>query len=175
MEGFLNINQIKIKTSYSDSTIRRFLKDLTNEERKVYTRREGNKILIDSAFFIERTTRSRSKAGKDLDLDLQNSIGISNRDLINKLIKEQDERIAYLNKSIEMLNRALNDKEIILNEKDKKIDLLINKILSTENEIKQLTAKQAQTGSNPEGDKTFYLVMFGALMIIAILLIYLLK
>jgi uncharacterized coiled-coil protein SlyX len=175
MEGFLNINQIKIKTSYSDSTIRRFLKDLTNEERKIYTRKQGNKILIDSAFFIDRTTRSRYKAGKDLDLDLQNSTGLSNRDLINKLLKDQDERIAYLNKSIEMLNRALNEKEIILNEKDKRIDLLINKILSTENEIKQLTAKQAQTGSNQEPDKTFYLAIFAALILIAILLIYLLK
>lgn len=168
MNKLISIKDLKLKTRYSDSTIRRFLKGLTETERRNHTTTKGNRIYIDSDFFLSHIESKRIKSGKELVL---NDSG-TNQNLIIKLIQDQDQRIKELNEWIEKLIRSNEQKEQVLNEKDKTIQMLMNKILSSEERIRELSAPK-QTGSNPNQNKTFNFYAAGLILVLILLLIYL--
>ncbi len=162
-----SIKEIKIETSYSDSTIRRFLKGLNETERRNHTSTKGNRIYIDMDFFLSKIEAKRIKAGKEVNLN----DNPSDKNLFNKLLQDQDQRIKELNEWIEKLIRSNEYKDQLLNEKDKDIKLLMNKILSNEERIKELSAPKTATGSDT--DKTFVLLASGLILVLILILVYL--
>ena len=162
-----SIREIKIETSYSDSTIRRFLKGLNETERRNHTSTKGNRIYIDMDFFLSKIEAKRIKAGKEVNLNHNQN----DKNLFNKLLQDQDQRIKELNEWIEKLIRSNEYKDQLLNEKDKDIKLLMNKILSNEERIKELSAPKTGTGSDT--DKTFVFLASGLILVLILILVYL--
>ena len=168
MNKYKTVKEILIETKFSDSTIRRWLKNLTEAERKAYTIQQGNRILIDLQYFKEKQARVKVGQGTDVinyDDDKKN--------LLSKLIQDQDKRIANLEKQNENLFNVLNEKDKALNEKDDTIKILLNKIIAAETEIKQLSSKaNVSPGTN---DKFFFIGLGLLVLSLVFIIIYLLQ
>lgn len=167
MNKFKTVKDILIQTKFSDSTIRRWLKNLTEAERKAYTKHQGNRILIDLEYFKEKQARVKIGQGTDVinyDDDKKN--------LLSKLIQDQDKRIANLEKQNENLFNAMTEKDKALNEKDDTIKILLNRIIAAENEIKQLSSNaRVSPGTN---DKFFFIGLGLLLISLVLICIYIL-
>jgi hypothetical protein len=167
MNKFKTVKEILIQTKFSDSTIRRWLKHLTETERKAYTKQQGNRILIDLEYFKEKQARVKIGQGTDVinyDDDKKN--------LLSKLIQDQDKRIANLEKQNENLFNAMTEKDKALNEKDDTIKILLNRIIAAENEIKQLSSKANVSRSTD--DNKFFLIMGLIALSLVLICIYIL-
>jgi hypothetical protein len=167
MNKFKTVKEILIQTKFSDSTIRRWLKHLTEAERKAYTKQQGNRILIDIEYFKEKQARVKIGQGTDVinyDDDKKN--------LLSKLIQDQDKRIANLEKQNENLFNAMTEKDKALNEKDDTIKILLNRIIAAENEIKQLS-RNANVSPSTDDNK-FFLIMGLIALSLVLICIYIL-
>ena len=162
MNKFKTVKEILIQTKFSDSTIRRWLKHLTEAERKAYTKQQGNRILIDLEYFKEKQARVKIGQGTDVI-----NYDEDKKKLLSKLIQDQDKRIANLEKQNENLFNSMTEKDKVLNEKDDTIKILLNRIIAAENEIKRLSIKE---NVSPGTNDKFFFIGLGLLLISLVLI-----
>lgn len=101
----ISIQQARQIANISDSTVRRWLKSLTEKEQSLHIYKQGRKILIDYSFFIQSFEVEQQK-----DKQVQNTGGVNVQQIINnqanqieKLLEENRQKDTDLKNSFTLI------------------------------------------------------------------------
>lgn len=163
MTDFIDIEEAIQMTGSSDSTVRRWLRQLTDDQRERYVRKDGRKLVIDKSF-------------------LQRSFHLTEEQLPGQaptdLVKFQQQQLEQKDKQIERLQDQ-NDKLLTdLQRKDEDLKSSWSLIRSLQDENSQLTgsvkALQAAEYKEESVQRKYSVFIYILLALVVVIVIYIL-
>ena len=123
MSKYISIQRAKELANISDSTVRRWLKSLTEKEKNLHTYTQGRKILIEYSFFVQAFQIEQAKERTQLQQPGVNVQQIINNQAtqIEKLLEENSRKDSELKNAFSLI-LSLRDKIDNLNGQIKQLE-----------------------------------------------------